>query len=420
MSSRIYTLETTYLGGLLNDESEVYEAIKHFEDYEWQTSGCAELFEIIAEATKSGIAVDASIIDCTARKEISGALVGDVLINGPVAHNMAFYRKRLLSVKNHIKTNKAAAGILKKTKDGNLEITEEVNTILGASVDERETLVDYDKAFMNTIDQIESDLAKGTGAGFKTGWNEFDKVSSGFHSKDLVIVAARPSMGKTAFALNILNKAVFEKKKCVFFSLEMDTTKVIKRLMSMNMRINGMDLISLDLSDRDLDKVAAFGNKIKPLRNYFYISDLMGTCSQIREQTRQAKAKMGGVDFIFVDYLQLIKSRGTQQNREREVAMISSDLKQLARDNDACVVAVAQLSRNVDSRPIKKPLMSDLRDSGSIEQDADQILLLYRDDYYNDDSPDPGLTEVNIAKNRNGTVGTVNLRFTAPFMTFDV
>jgi len=416
MNERLSQIETTYIGGLLNDPDEIPFAVEFLGSYDWADKGCKRAFEILRANSESNIATDAQIMLSQLDNDLTSAKVADLITNGPKSQNLAYYRDCLIKVQQTKKAANAADKLRSKAYAGTFDLDAEINEIIAATTPARKSLKKFDEVFDETLEEIERELTTPEGIGFKMGWNEFDRITSGLHPKDLVIVAARPSMGKTAFGLNLLNKAMQAGKRCLFFSLEMDNTKVMRRLISLNAKINGIKLITGSLNDDELDRLVALKQRGLPAN--YYMSDLMGTMTQIKAQTMQAKSHLGHIDFIMVDYLQLIRTNDRKLNREREIAKISGELKQIARENECTVIAISQLSRQVDSRNPPKPFMSDLRDSGSIEQDADQVMLLYREDYYNPNSNQPGVTEVNIAKNRNGSIGTAYLRFSPQFMEF--
>ena len=262
--------------------------------------------------------------------------------------------------------------------------------------------------------------------GVETGFEDLDRLTTGFHKSDLVILAARPAMGKTAMALNALWHAAGVKKLPVaIFSLEMSKEQLVQRLISQTTRIRTQDLRSGNVKAEDWPKlvrgVAEVGQA--PI----WIDDTAGiTLLEMRAKVRRLASRLGAqggtpLSLVVVDYLQLMVGGGDrlrQENRQQEVAEISRGLKVLARDLDVPVLAIAQLSRAVEQRHDKRPLLSDLRDSGSIEQDADMVMFLYRDEYYNPDSDDKGIAEVIVGKHRNGPTGKVQLAWLEQYTKF--
>ncbi len=253
---------------------------------------------------------------------------------------------------------------------------------------------------------------KGVLRGVPTGFRDVDELLSGFQDSDLVIIAARPSMGKTAIVTNIAAHAAIKEKRSVgFFSLEMSRDQLAERLLSLESGVDSWKLRTGNLSDDDFPKI---GYAMGTLADApIYIDDSPGlTITEIRSKCRRLQMEHG-LDLVVVDYLQLIsgQSRGGEQNRVQEISEISRNLKTLARELNVPVVALSQLSRAVESRPDKRPMLSDLRESGSIEQDADVVMFIYRDEYYHKDSDRKGITELLVRKHRNGPVGDVELLF---------
>ena len=242
-----------------------------------------------------------------------------------------------------------------------------------------------------------------------TGYKSFDEKLGGFKRGDLIIVAARPSMGKTAIALNFAQNVAKKNRHVAIFSLEMSKEQLTDRLIAAAMAVDSWKLQKGKLTE---DEFARMGDALETLsHSKIYLDDSPAGegLTSIKSKARRLKME-SGLDLIVIDYLQLM-SNGNSLNRVQEVSEISRGLKSLARELDVPVIALSQLSRQLESRPDKRPVMSDLRESGSIEQDADIITMLYRDDYYNEFSETPGVTNVLIRKNRNGPIGQVDLKF---------
>ena len=242
-----------------------------------------------------------------------------------------------------------------------------------------------------------------------TGYKSFDERLGGFKRGDLIIVAARPSMGKTAIALNFAQNVAKKDRHVAIFSLEMSKEQLTDRLIAAAMAVDSWKLQKGKLTE---DEFARMGDALETLsHSKIYLDDSPAGegLTSIKSKARRLKME-SGLDLIVIDYLQLM-SNGNSLNRVQEVSEISRGLKSLARELDVPVIALSQLSRQLESRPDKRPVMSDLRESGSIEQDADIIAMLYRDDYYNEFSETPGVTNVLIRKNRNGPIGQVDLKF---------
>lgn len=270
-----------------------------------------------------------------------------------------------------------------------------------------------------TFDRIEQLYAsEGQLTGIPTGYSELDRMTSGFQKSDLIIVAARPSVGKTAFALNVgQNIAVRAGQPVAIFSLEMSKDQLVQRMLCAEAYIDGHRLRNGTLEDEDWPKLSM---GVSSLANApIYIDDSPGiTVPEMRSKLRRLKTEHG-LGFVVIDYLQLIHGRrGSGENRQQEISEISRSLKQLARELEVPIVALAQLSRSVEQRQDKRPMLSDIRESGSIEQDADIVAFLYRDDYYDPESEKKNIIEIIIAKQRNGPTGKVELVFLKNYNKF--
>ena len=256
--------------------------------------------------------------------------------------------------------------------------------------------------------------------GVTTGLIDLNKVTNGFQKSDLILLAARPSMGKTALALNMATRAAADKKIVALFSLEMSKTQLGNRLLSTASKVNSQHLNTGIFSDADMQILLNSLEELSPLK--LFIDDTASiSLLELRSKVRQLKNEHG-LDLIIIDYLQLMQggtSRLAERNRQQEISEISRGLKGLARELDVPILALSQLSRSVEMRADKKPQLSDLRESGSLEQDADIVMFLYRDEYYNrDDTNNKNVAELIIAKNRNGPTTSVRLQFNKEIMHF--
>lgn len=273
---------------------------------------------------------------------------------------------------------------------------------------------------LNALDKIESLYnSRGGITGIATGFKDLDKLMSGLQPSDLILIAARPSMGKTAFVLNIAQHvAIREKKSVAIFSLEMSKEQLVQRMLCAEAPIDSQRLRVGELEENDWGRLVKAADRLSSAP--VFIDDTAGiTAVELRSKARRLKAEQD-LQLIIIDYLQLMQGSGSGkgENRQQEISEISRFLKQLARELNVPVIALSQLSRSVESRQVKRPMLSDLRESGSLEQDADIVSFLYRDDYYNPDSEKKNITEVIIAKHRNGPVDTVQLFFHKQFTKF--
>lgn len=254
--------------------------------------------------------------------------------------------------------------------------------------------------------------------GLSTGLTDLDSDINGFENSDLIILAARPSMGKTSLAMNLVQAPMLDGKNCVVFSLEMPKKQLMERLVS---SVGTVELGRIrnprEMDDGDWSKVTAAFSMIKDKN--LIIDDTSGLSpTQMRSRCRRYARQMGGgIDIIMVDYLQLMQASGCG-NRTEEISKISRSLKALAKEFDCPVIALSQLNRSLEQRPNKRPIMSDLRESGAIEQDADLIMFIYRDEVYDEDSPDKGTAEIIRAKHRNGEIGTTRLSWLGKYTKF--
>ncbi len=261
---------------------------------------------------------------------------------------------------------------------------------------------------LDSIQQVQKD--GGNVTGIETGFTEIDRMTAGLQKSDFILIAARPSMGKTAFALNIAEYAAFRKGKSVMiFSLEMPKEQLVKRLISMESYVDASKLRIGDIQEKEWGDVIASAAIIG--RSKLVIDDTAAiSVAEMRTKCRRLKVE-SGLDMVLVDYLQLMSSDSTRRDagRQQEISDISRSLKALARELNVPVVALSQLSRDVEKRNDKRPMLSDLRESGAIEQDADLVMFIYRDDYYNQDTEEKNIAEILISKQRNGATGTKKL-----------
>lgn len=271
---------------------------------------------------------------------------------------------------------------------------------------------------INSLDKIEAaSKNKGSVTGIATGFYDLDYKTAGLQPSDLILIAARPSMGKTAFVLNIAEHvAVKNKISTAIFSLEMSKEQLINRILSMNSRVDAQAIRTGNLNDSDWVSLMESARLVG--ESGLIIDDTPGiSIMELRSKCRKYKAEHG-LSLVIIDYLQLMTGSGKSESRQQEVSEISRSLKALAREIQCPVVALSQLSRAVEQRPDKRPMMSDLRESGAIEQDADVIMFIYRDDYYNKESEEAGISEIIIGKQRNGPTCTVKLAWQAQYTKF--
>jgi replicative DNA helicase len=305
-----------------------------------------------------------------------------------------------------------------KTEDILAETEGRIFDILkkGTSAD----FVPIEEIVINVYNKIqEASLSKDHITGLTSGFTDLDNMTTGFQPSDFILIAARPSMGKTAFVLNILEHVAIKKNRpCMIFSLEMSKEQLVNRLFAMDSGIDAQDLRSGKIGESDQERLLDTADRIG--NSNIVIDDTPAiTVTELRSKCRKIKLERG-LDLVIIDYLQLMSGGGTRHNdnRQQEVSDISRALKALARDIGCPVIALSQLSRAVETRTDKRPMLSDLRESGAIEQDADLVMFLYRDEYYHPDSEHKGEAEVIIAKQRNGPIGTIRLYWQASITKF--
>lgn len=370
------------------------------------------------------VTVTSELADANLLEEVGGiTYLSDLANSVPTAANIEYYgkiveEKSILRRLIRTATSIAQDGynredevevLLNEAEKTIMEVAQRKNA--GAFQNIKDVLV-------QTYDNIELlHDRKGDVTGIPTGFAELDKMTAGFQRNDLIIVAARPSVGKTAFALNIAqNVATKTDENVAIFSLEMGADQLVMRMLCAEGNIDAQRLRTGALTPEDWGKLTMAMGSLS--NSGIYIDDTPGIrVSEIRAKCRRLKQETG-LGMILIDYLQLIQGSGRSDNRQQEVSEISRTLKELARELKVPVIALSQLSRGVEQRQDKRPMMSDIRESGSIEQDADIVAFLYRDDYYDKESENKNIIEIIIAKQRNGPVGTVALAFVKEYNKF--
>lgn len=425
--------EQAVLGGLMIDNSEWDNIADIIRSEDFYRAEHQLIFQAMARKSAANSPIDVVTLVETLNSlnelENAGGLdyLSELSSNARGTANIVAYAdiirerailRRLISVANNIASSgyntggKKAAVILDEAEQQVFNITDErpqdkgpvpINPLLTKAVARIDELSETD----------------GSLTGLASGYKDLDNITSGWQKSDLVIVAGRPSMGKTAFAMNLAEHAILNQAKpVVVFSLEMPAESLLFRMLSSVGRINQKNLRTGQMTDGDWDALTKAIGKLKdrPL----FIDDSSGVSpTEMRARARRIERDNGEIGMIVVDYLQLMQIKGTNENRVNEISEISRSLKLLARDFECPVIALSQLNRGLEQRPNKRPVMSDLRESGAIEQDADLITFIYRDEVYNEDSPDKGIAEVIVGKHRNGPLGVVRLSFLDQYTRFD-
>ncbi len=351
----------------------------------------------------------------------------ELAANTPSAANILAYAnivrerstlRQLISVAQEI--SKSGYNPLGLDADDLLQIAEKRVAEIAEDRPKEGGLTELNSLLKDTVQRIDELFRSGSDlTGVSSGLEDLDQRTSGWQSGELVILAARPSMGKTALALNFVEASIFtQTRPTLVFSMEMPSASLVMRMMSSIGRIDQGKIRNGKLTEEDWPKLSAAVSKMKdkPL----FIDDTPGLSpTEMRARVRRIAREHGNPAMIMVDYLQLMQLSGPTEGRTQEISEISRSLKAMAKEFDCPVIALSQLNRGVEQRPNKRPMNSDLRESGAIEQDADVILFIYRDEYYNEDSPDKGVAELILGKQRNGEIGTCRAAFIGKFTRFE-
>lgn len=424
--------ERALLGGLLLDYSKVDEVLNVLKPEDFYDQKNRTIYQSIIELVESGKPVDRIILrDFLEKNGKLEAIGGDIYLvvllerdaaPPSIIPDLANQIKEKAILRNLITTAKIIEAKAKTNPDVN-ELIEEAEKLI-FQITEQKTVTPYysiGEVLKDTLEIINELSKKDTViTGLPTGFFELDKLTTGFHKGDLVIIAARPAMGKTSFALSILHYVtVKEHIPAAFFSLEMAKEQIVMRLLCNEARVPLKKVRSGFLNKQELDSIteAALNMAKAPL----FIDDTASlTILDLRAKARRLK-KEKDIGLIVVDYLQLLRSHRRTENRQQEVAEISRSLKALAKELEIPVISLAQLSRQTEMRADKRPQLADLRESGSIEQDADTVMFIHRPEYYkkNPTPEEEGLAEIIIAKQRNGPTGTVHLAFIKDITRFE-
>ncbi|WP_018663447.1 replicative DNA helicase [Heyndrickxia acidiproducens] len=422
--------EQAVLGAIFLEPSSFITASEILAAEDFYRNAHQKIFQVFMRLNDAGKAVDlvtvAEELSATQQLEDVGGIsyLSELATSVPTAANIGYYaqivaEKSLLRRLIRTATNIAQEGY---TREDNVEdlLDEAERSIM--EVAQRKNSGDFQHikdVLVSTYDNIEMlHNRKGDVTGIPTGFYELDRMTAGFQRNDLIIVAARPSVGKTAFALNIAqNVGTKTEENVAIFSLEMGAEQLVMRMLCAEGNIDAQRLRTGALTDEDWRKLTMAMGSLS--NSGIFIDDTPGVrISEIRSKCRRLKQEQG-LGMIVIDYLQLIQgSVNSRENRQQEVSEISRSLKALARELEVPVIALSQLSRSVEQRQDKRPMMSDIRESGSIEQDADIVAFLYREDYYEQDTENKNIIEIIIAKQRNGPVGTVQLAFVKEYNKF--
>ena len=422
--------EQSVLGAMLIRQEAITEAQEILRADDFYREAHRIVYNAMEELFSNHEAVDLVTLTEQLRKtnmleKVGGVSFVTALANSvPTAANVVYHAKIVKEKAELRRLIDAATEIAGKAYDDDDDVEnimdEAEKKILAIAANQiRGTFEPISDILIKAIDRVER-LYENQGGltGIPTGFGDLDRLTSGLQPSDLVLVAARPSMGKTAFTLNIATYAALHDSSVAFFSLEMSKEQLVQRMICSEGCIDSQRLRTGGLLDEEWGQLISTADKLT--RAKIYIDDTPGiTVMELRSKARRLKAEHG-LDLIIIDYLQLMQGRSTRSgdNRQQEISEISRSLKALARELSVPVVALSQLSRSVESRQVKKPMLSDLRESGSLEQDADIVMFLYREDYYDQETEHKNITDVIIAKHRNGPIDTVQLFFHKEYTRF--
>ncbi|WP_025739122.1 replicative DNA helicase [Salinivibrio socompensis] len=428
--------EQSVLGGLMLDNERWDAVAEKVVGHDFYSRPHRLIYESTKSLLDEGKPLD--LITLSEHLEKSGhlddvggfAYLAELAKNTPSAANIVAYAdivreramvRNLIGVANEIAD--AGYDTQGRSSEDLLDMAEsKVFAIAESRTSETEGPQHIDSVLSKTLERIE-ELFKSPQdgvTGVSTGFTDLNKKTAGLQSSDLIIVAARPSMGKTTFAMNLCENAAMDQDKPVLiFSLEMPAEQLMMRMLASLSRVDQTKIRTGQLDDEDWARISSSMGILMQKKN-MYIDDSSGlTPAEIRSRSRRVAREHGGVSMIMVDYLQLMRVPGLQENRTLEIAEISRSLKALAKELNVPVVALSQLNRSLEQRADKRPVNSDLRESGAIEQDADLIMFIYRDEVYNPESAMKGMAEILIGKQRNGPIGSVRLTFQSQYSRFD-
>ena len=423
--------EQSVIGSMIMDKDAIMTANEMLlsEDFYHQQYGI--LFDTMVELYNAGLPVDLVTLQNKLKEknvppEVSSLdYVRDLITAVPTSANIKYYakivkdnaiRRKMIKLMQEIE-NDCYTG--QESVDVVMDETEKKVFKLLQSRGGGGDFVPIRQVVMNALEKIENSAkSDGNVTGIPTGFIDLDYRTAGLQPSDLILIAARPSMGKTAFVLNIAQHVAFREDMCTaIFSLEMSKEQLVNRMFSLESHVDAQLLRTGNLSDTDWEKLIEGAGIIG--NSSLIIDDTPGiSIAEMRSKCRKYKLEHD-LKLIIIDYLQLMSGSGKSgESRQQEISDISRSLKGLARELSVPVIALSQLSRAVEQRPDHRPMLSDLRESGAIEQDADVVMFIYRDDYYNHDSDDKGVSEIIIAKQRNGPIGTVKLAWLPEYTKF--
>lgn len=422
--------EQAVIGSMLMDRSAIVEVADILTRDDFYYSQYSYLFEAMVELYNEGKNVDLVVVsnklkEMGAPDNISSMdYVGDIVAMVPTSANAKQYAQIVQDkavLRKMIRFMEETVGDCYAGKTDVTKLLQSSEDKMMQIVQSRsggEAFTPMQQIALDVLDTVEASARRGSKiTGVPTGFVDLDEKLTGLHGSELILIAARPAMGKTAFALNIAQYAAMKADvPCAIFSLEMSKEQLVTRLIAMDSMVDSQSIRTGQLMDSDWDKLMDSTYRVGTTP--MIIDDTPGiTIAELRSKCRKLKQTQD-IGLIIIDYLQLMNGSGRSESRQQEISEISRSLKKLARELDVPVIALSQLNRAVDSREDHKPVMSDLRESGAIEQDADVIMFIYRDDYYNKESTKPGIADIIVAKQRNGSTGPIELVWLGKYTKF--
>jgi len=421
--------EQSVIGSMIMDREAIVVASEIITGDDFYSKQYGVLFDTMVELNNEGKPVDVvTLQDKLKEKEVppevsSLEFIVELVNAVPTSANIKYYANIVAekaTLRKLIKLNEEIANTCYMGKESLEYILEDTEKRVFDLVQRRNTgeFVPIREVVMNAMDKIEkASRNNGVVTGIPTGFIDLDYRTAGMQPSDLVLIAARPSMGKTAFVLNIAQHVAFKQNQTVaIFSLEMSKEQLVNRLFALESQVDSQNIRTGQLNDTEWEKLIETAGVIG--KSNLIIDDTPGiSIAELRSKCRKYKLEHN-LSMIIIDYLQLMSGSGKSDSRQQEISDISRSLKAIARELSVPVLALSQLSRAVEQRPDHRPMLSDLRESGAIEQDADVVMFIYRDDYYNHDTDKKDIAEIIIAKQRNGPIGTIELAWIPKYTKF--
>ena len=421
--------EQSVIGAMLLDKEAITVASEQINGEDFYGKQYGILFDAMIELNDEGKPVDLMILQNRLKEKgvppeiYSLEFIRDVMGAVPTSANIKYYAGIVAEksvLRKLIRINEEIANNCYSQKESLELLLEEAEKKIFEIVQKRNNsdFIPIRQVVMNAMNLIEeASKNKGAVTGIATGFLDLDYKTAGMQPSDLILVAARPSMGKTAFVLNIAQHvAIKEQKAVAIFSLEMSKEQLVNRLLSLESKVNSQAIRTGNMKDDEWERLIESADSIG--KSKLLIDDTPGIgISELRSKCRKFKLEYN-LEMVIIDYLQLMTGSGKNESRQQEISDISRSLKALARELHVPVIALSQLSRAVEQRPDHRPMLSDLCESGAIEQDADVVMFIYRDDYYNKDTELKNVAEIIIAKQRNGAIGTINLAWLPDYTQF--